>query len=148
MAIFLLPRMVYSKSGLKQRFYVILRYICLHRSALLRKGVNVSANASPLSKVILWTYVLITWYNNLLSNHTRWPKVETRDVFCLLYHQVVLLSNSDIAFDESLARLGDPSTLDMAHKVRAERIPSTLAQDTCNLARDRRECIPWCYSSS
>lgn len=38
-------------------------------------------------------------------------------------HQVVLLSNSDIAFDESLARLGDPSTLDMANKVRAERTP-------------------------
>ncbi|CAM9749410.1 unnamed protein product, partial [Ectocarpus sp. 6 AP-2014] len=31
--------------------------------------------------------------------------------------QVVLLSNSDIMFDESLARLGDPSTLDMANKV-------------------------------
>ena len=31
--------------------------------------------------------------------------------------QVVLLSNSDIVFDESLARLGDPSTLDMAQKV-------------------------------
>lgn len=29
----------------------------------------------------------------------------------------MLLSNSDIAFDESLGRLGDPSTLDMAHKV-------------------------------
>lgn len=31
--------------------------------------------------------------------------------------QVVVLSNSDIVFDESLARLGDPSTLDMAQKV-------------------------------
>ena len=32
--------------------------------------------------------------------------------------QVVLLSNSDIVFDESLARLGDPSTLDMTNKVK------------------------------
>eukprot|EP00903_Cladosiphon_okamuranus_P014127 g13129.t1 len=35
----------------------------------------------------------------------------------VLSDRVVLLSNSDIAFDESLARLGDPYTLDMANKV-------------------------------
>ncbi|CAB1106838.1 unnamed protein product [Ectocarpus sp. CCAP 1310/34] len=44
-----------------------------------------------------------------------------RDAFrysnVVLDGQVVLLSNSDIMFDESLARLGDPSTLDMANKV-------------------------------
>ncbi|CAM9740156.1 unnamed protein product, partial [Scytosiphon promiscuus] len=35
----------------------------------------------------------------------------------VLNGQVVLLSNSDVTFDESLARLGDPSTLDMTNKV-------------------------------
>lgn len=52
----------------------------------------------------------------LFDRRCRWPEWLTS--WRLFYHQVVLLSNSDIAFDESLARLGDPSTLDMDHKVK------------------------------